>query len=171
MTISDVTKGPAGVDELPPALAGRYRSARHLAALVEIGRILRATNMTWPSLTNALFEAARDVARDEAAAARAAERAEWGEFPADRMLATVALLERVQPWDPTSSAPDFVRSLRAMASRHERVRLSPRQAEWLRTLLRRADEIEREQPVQTAMQQSNEVTGNVVRLRPRGRAL
>jgi hypothetical protein len=91
MTISDITKGPAGVDELPTWLAGRYRSKRHFAALVEIGRVLGGVRMTWATL--------HPVTEEPAFAGAATE---WGEYPAGEVLAVVEKLERVQPWDVTS---------------------------------------------------------------------
>jgi hypothetical protein len=54
-----------------------------------------------------------------------------------------------------------MQTLRGMASRNERVALSPRQVDWLRLLVARADEIERERE---RMAQPVEFTGNVVRL-------
>jgi hypothetical protein len=81
----------------------------------------------------------------------------------------VEKLERVQPWEPSSSAPSFVTTLRAMSGRGERVILTPRQASWLEGLLARADQmVERSSP---AMQPVEARTGNVVPLRPRGRVL
>ena len=155
-----------GVEELPPWLAARYRSNGHLAALVAISRILRDVGMTWASLHRALEEAARDEA--------AAERAKWDEYAPDVMLAMVDRLERAQPWEPGSSAPSFMRSLRDLAGRYERVTLSPRQRDWLELLLARVEQIERERqsnpPDAAVMQQPDEaVTGNVVQLRPRRR--
>jgi hypothetical protein len=163
MTISDMTKGPAGVDELPPWLAARYRSKRHLAALVEIGRALRGVGMTWASLHR--------VTEEPTFAGAATE---WIEYPAGEVLAMVERLERVQPWDVTSSAPMFMRTLRDLAGKDERVALSPRQVGWLEMLLARAElmdaEPPRAPPVEATMQQPNEVdTGNVIQLRPRGR--
>ena len=101
MTISDMTEPPAGVEELLPAwLAARYRSRRHLAALVEIGRVLRGVGMTWKTLHRVTEEPAFGGAATE-----------WAEYPAGEVLAMVEKLERVQPWDPTSSsAPMFMRS-------------------------------------------------------------
>ena len=85
------------------------------------------------------------------------------------LLATVAELERVRPWNPTSSAPMFMRSLRDLAGENERVELSPRQASWLAILMERAEQIERDParpPPVIATNQSNEAdTGNVVRFR------
>ena len=161
MTISDMTKRPAGVDELPSWLAARYRSKRHLAALVEIDRVLRGVGMTWATLHR--------VTEEPAFAGTAFQ---GGEFASDELLAMVEKLERVQPWDPSSSAPMFMQSLRDLAGEDERVELSPRQAHWLEILLARADQMgvepPRAPPVEAMMPRPNEAdTGNVVQLRPR----
>src|SRR5271166_2239178 len=84
MTISDMTEPPAGVEELLPAwLAARYRSRRHLAALVEIGRVLRGVGMTWKTLHRVTEEPAFGGAATE-----------WAEYPAGEVLAMVEKLER-----------------------------------------------------------------------------
>ena len=136
---------PAGVDELPPWLAARYRSKRHLAALVKIGRVLRGVGMTWATLHR--------VTEEPAFAGAATE---WTEHPAGEVLAMVERLERVEPWDEASSAPSFMRTLRELAG-DERVRLSPRQMGWLELLLARAEQMGAEPPpVEATMQQPNE---------------
>ena len=148
--------GEKGVEKLPVWLAARYRSKRHLAALVKIDRVLREVNMSWATL-HRVTEDPGDVASDGV------------ELASVELAAMVAKLERVQPWEPSSSAPSFVTTLRAMSGRGERVILTPRQASWLEGLLARADQmVERSSP---AMQQPVEArTGNVVQLRPRGQA-
>jgi hypothetical protein len=148
--MSDEVKG---VELLPPWLAARYRSKRHLEALVKIDRALRGVNMTWASLHRAT-EDPGDVASDSV------------ELAAVELAAMVAKLDRVQPWEPSSSAPSFVTTLRAMSGRGERVILTPRQASWLEGLLARADQmVERSLPA-TPRREAH--TGNVVQLRPRG---
>lgn len=90
------------------------------------------------------------------------------ELASVELAAMVAKLDRVQPWEPSSSAPSFVTTLRAMSGRGERVILTPRQASWLEGLLARADQmVERSLP---ATPRSEAHTGNVVQLRPRGQA-
>jgi hypothetical protein len=155
MTISDdETKRPAGADELPPWLAARYRSKRHLAALVEIGRVMRGVGMTWASLHRATENPAfADMERDDGV------ETDWYEAPAGGVLATVERLERLQPWEATSTAPMFMKTLRGLAARHERVRLSPRQMSWLELLMKRAHEVEAQRPEAR--------TGNVVPFRRR----
>jgi len=104
---------------------------------------------------------------------KAAKRAEWGEYPAGEVLAVVEKLERVQPWDPTSSsAPSFMMTLRRLAAEHERVALSPRQVGWLELLLSRAKQmVEPEPPVEPVEKQPDPTASNVVELRPQRRVL
>jgi hypothetical protein len=148
--------GEKGVEKLPVWLAAKYRSKRHLAALVKIDRVLREVNMSWATL-HRVTEDPGDVASDSV------------ELASVELAAMVEKLERVQPWEPSSSAPSFVTTLRAMSGRGERVILTPRQASWLEGLLARADQmVERSSP---AMQPVEARTGNVVPLRPRGRVL
>jgi hypothetical protein len=102
---------------------------------------------------------------------KAAERATWGEYPAGELMAMVETLERVKPWPVTSSAPSFMRTLRDLAGEYERVKLSPRQMEWLELLLARAKQmVEREPPSNPPVEaQQPTYSGNVIQLRPRGR--
>ncbi|HZZ26113.1 MAG TPA: hypothetical protein VFE60_27760 [Roseiarcus sp.] len=144
--------GEKGVEKLPPWLAARYRSKRHLAALVKIDRVLRDVGMTWATLHR--------VTADPGDATESVE------LEAVELEAMVEKLERVKPWDVTSSAPHFVTTLRGLASGGERVSLSSRQASWLELLLSRADQM-LERPTTPP---TEAYTGNVVQLRPRGQA-
>lgn len=137
---------------LPPSLAARYRSKRHLAALVKIGRVLRGVGMTWASLHRALEEAVQ-------AEAAAADRAEWLEYPSDTVLATVERLEDIRPWSEDSSAPEFMMTLRNLMSEGDFVRLSSRQVEWLELLLAKANKIELKRQTERT---DEKITGNVV---------
>jgi hypothetical protein len=113
--------------ELPAWLADRYRSQRHLAALVEIGRILDAVGMTWRSLHRATAEPPKP-------------KATGTEYAPAEILTVVDRLERVRPWPKTSTAPEYMATLRELAGKYDRVILSARQTEWLSMLLARCEE-------------------------------
>jgi hypothetical protein len=145
-----------GVEKLPVWLAARYRSKRHLEALVKIDRVLREVNMSWATLHR--------VTEDPGAAP------EGVEYETVELMAMVETLERVRPWPVTSSASSFVTTLRGLASGHGRVKLSSRQVSWLELLLARAGQMverSRAAPVEATMQPSE--ADNVIQLRPHGR--